>query len=49
MGEAKLIDMAQLDAIDAEVAQLIDEATAEARAAEVPDPASVAEDVYVTY
>ncbi|AOF94668.1 thiamine pyrophosphate-dependent dehydrogenase E1 component subunit alpha [Sphingobium sp. SA2] len=49
VGEAKLIDMAQLDAIDAEVAQLIDEATAEARAAEVPDPASVAEDVYVTY
>lgn len=49
VGEAKLVDMAQLDAIDAEVAQLIDEATAEARAAEVPDPASVAEDVYVTY
>ena len=49
VGEAKLVDMEQLDAIDAEVAQLIDEATAEARAAEVPDPASVAEDVYVTY
>ena len=49
VGEAKLLDAAQLDEIDAEVAQLIDEAVAEARAAPAPDPANVAEDVYVTY
>ena len=46
---AGLTDLAPLDAIDAEVAQLIEEATAEARAAAPPDPATVAEDVYVDY
>ena len=49
IGEAKLLESAELDAIDAEVALLIDEAVAEARAAPPPDPASVAEDVYVDY
>ena len=48
-GEWGLDDVAALDAIDAEVAQLIEEATTEARAAPPPDPASVAEDVYVDY
>ena len=49
VGEAKLLELSQLDEIDAEVAQLIDEAVAEARAAPAPHPANVAEDVYVTY
>jgi len=49
VGEAQLIDMALLDAVDEEVAQLIDEAVAEARAAPLPDPATVADDVYVAY
>ena len=49
VAEAKLLDMADLDAIDAEVAVLIDEAVAEARAAAPPDPATVADDVYVSY
>lgn len=47
--EAGLLDPADLEAVDAEVATLIDEAVAEARAAPPPDPASVAEDVYVDY
>ena len=46
---AALLDSAALDAIDAEAGQLIDEAVAEARAAAPPDPASVADDVYVDY
>jgi pyruvate dehydrogenase E1 component alpha subunit len=49
VGDAGLLDLAELDAIDAEVAQLIEEAVTEARAAPPPDPASVAEDVYVDY
>ncbi|WP_380875981.1 ABC transporter substrate-binding protein [Sphingomonas sp. DBB INV C78] len=49
VGEAGVLDIAELDAIDAEVAALIEEATAEARAAAPPDPAAVAEDVYVEY
>lgn len=49
VGEAKLLDISELDAIDAEVAQLIDESVTEARAAPAPDPASVADDVYVDY
>jgi pyruvate dehydrogenase E1 component alpha subunit len=49
VGDAGLLDPADLDAIDAEVAQLIEEAVTEARAAPPPDPASVAEDVYVDY
>lgn len=47
--EAGLLEAPELDAIDAEVAQLIEEAVSEARAAPPPDPASVAEDVYVEY
>src|SRR3546814_2172916 len=43
VGEAKLLDIAELDAIDAEVAQLIDESVTEARAAPAPDPARSAE------
>lgn len=49
VAEHKLIDLKLLDAVDAEVAQLIEEATSEARAAPPPDPANVAEDVYVDY
>lgn len=49
VGEAGLIDLADLDQVDAEVAQLIKEATVEARAAPPPDPADVANDVYVSY
>jgi len=49
VGEGGLLDPADLDRVDAEVSQLIDEATAEARAAPPPDPAHVAEDVYVEY
>ena len=46
---AKLLDAAALDGIDAEIAGLIDEAVSEARAAPVPDPADVTEDVYISY
>ncbi|WP_167952431.1 thiamine pyrophosphate-dependent dehydrogenase E1 component subunit alpha [Sphingomonas jejuensis] len=49
VGEGGLLDLAELDRVDAEVSQLIDEATSEARAAPPPDPAHVAEDVYVEY
>ena len=45
----KVLDEAQLDAIDEEVAALIEEAVEEARAAEKCDPAHVAEDVYADY
>ncbi|MFB0872200.1 MULTISPECIES: thiamine pyrophosphate-dependent dehydrogenase E1 component subunit alpha [unclassified Sphingobium] len=43
------LDAAALDAIDAEVAALIDDAVAQARADAEPDPASVADDVYAEY
>lgn len=46
---AKLLAPEELDAIDAEVAALIDEAVDEAKAAEKCDPATVAEDVYAEY
>ena len=49
VGEAKLLDAAELDAIDAEVAILIEAAVVEARAGAAPDPATVADDVYVEY
>jgi pyruvate dehydrogenase E1 component alpha subunit len=49
VGEAKLLEMDDLDAVDAEVATLIEAAVVEARAAPAPDPATVAEDVYVEY
>jgi pyruvate dehydrogenase E1 component alpha subunit len=47
--EASLLKDSELDAVDAEVGSLIDEAVAEARAAADPDPATVADDVYVSY
>lgn len=48
-GSAGLVPLSELDAVDKEVAALIDEATHEARNAATPDPATVAEDVYVDY
>ena len=47
--EAQILGSAELDSVDSEVAQLIEEAVAEARAAPPPDPASVTDDVYVEY
>jgi pyruvate dehydrogenase E1 component alpha subunit len=44
-----LIDLSELDKIDAEVMQLIEAAVTEARAAPVPLAADVLEDVYVSY
>ncbi len=49
VGEFEPIDMAELDAIDADVAALIDNAVSEAQNAEPCDPAHVTEDVYVAY
>ncbi len=47
--EAGLLDVEVLDAIDSEIAELIDEAVEEARAAPPPRPEDVLTDVYVTY
>ena len=47
--EAGLLEAGQLDAIDAEVAGLIEESVAEARVAARPLPESVLTDVYVSY
>jgi len=47
--EAALLDAADMDAIDAKVAILIDEAVEEAIAAPFPDPSAVLEDVYIDY
>ncbi|SFS09501.1 thiamine pyrophosphate-dependent dehydrogenase E1 component subunit alpha [Sphingomonas jatrophae] len=47
--EASLLDHGDLDAVDAEVLRLIDEAVDEARAAPVPTPEMVLEDVYISY
>ena len=41
--------MRELDALDTEVAALIDHAVASARAAEPPQPAALLTDVYVSY
>jgi acetoin:2,6-dichlorophenolindophenol oxidoreductase subunit alpha len=49
VAEAKLLDVQDLDAIDKEVADLIEASVVEARAAPAPDPATVADDVYVEY
>ena len=49
VGEAGLLDMAELDAVDAEVATLIDDAVATARAGASPDPGALLTDVYVSY
>ncbi len=47
--EAGLLDMSQLDGVDAEVAALIEHAVKAARAAPVPDVKEVTTDVYVRY
>lgn len=44
-----LLELSDLDAIDAEVAKLIDTAVEQARAAPVPTPDQVLTDVYVSY
>ena len=49
VSEAALLETAALDAVDAEVAALIDRAIADARAAPPPDPAQLLTDVYVSY
>ncbi len=47
--EAALLEPSELDAIDREVAELIDRATAEAKAAPMPSEADLLTDVYVSY
>ncbi len=50
VGEAKLLDTGDMDAIDREVATLIDEAVAEAKAAALPNPeVDLTSDVYLNY
>jgi pyruvate dehydrogenase E1 component alpha subunit len=49
VAKERLLDAAALDAIDADVAALIDEAVAAARAAPQPASAEVTTDVYVSY
>jgi TPP-dependent pyruvate/acetoin dehydrogenase alpha subunit len=49
VGEAGLLDVAVLDAVDAEVAELIDRSVAQARAAAPPPAAAVLENVYADY
>ncbi len=47
--QAALLDQAEMNAIDVEVMQLIEDAVAEAKADPQPDPASLYNDVYVSY
>jgi pyruvate dehydrogenase E1 component alpha subunit len=47
--EAGLLEPAELDAVDSEVAGLIDDAVVAARAGDAPDPGSLLTDVYVSY
>ncbi|HJU16277.1 MAG TPA: thiamine pyrophosphate-dependent dehydrogenase E1 component subunit alpha, partial [Stellaceae bacterium] len=49
VGEAGLLDPAELDAVENEVAQLIDRAVETARAAAPPPAAALFSDVYVSY
>ncbi|HYM72091.1 MAG TPA: thiamine pyrophosphate-dependent enzyme, partial [Stellaceae bacterium] len=49
VSEAALLELDALDAVDAEIAALIDRAVASARAAAPPDPAQLLSDVYVSY
>ena len=49
VGEAALLEMRELDAVDGEVAALIDQAVAAARAAPPPDASALLTDVYVSY
>ena len=43
------VDLAKLDVVDAEVAQLIDTAVEQAQASPAPGPAEVLTDVYISY
>ena len=47
--EAALLETRELDAVDGEVASLIDQAVATARAGEPPNVAALLSDVYVSY
>jgi TPP-dependent pyruvate/acetoin dehydrogenase alpha subunit len=47
--DARLLEVRDLDAVDAEVAALIDEAVAAALAAPPPEPETLLTDVYVSY
>jgi len=49
VGEAVLLEMTALDAIDSEIAALIDRAVETARAAAPPAEADLLRDVYVSY
>jgi len=49
VGEAGLLEAPALDAVEAEVAALIDRAVEEARAATPPEPDALLTDVYVSY
>jgi len=49
VGEAQLMDLAELDAIDEEVMALIDRAVIEAKAAAPADPKNLLADVYAEY
>jgi acetoin:2,6-dichlorophenolindophenol oxidoreductase subunit alpha len=49
VSEAALLELDALDAVDAEIAALIDRSVASARAAAPPDPAQLLRDVYVSY
>jgi len=49
VGEAALLETGELDAVDGEVAALIEEAVAAARAASLPDAEALLSDVYVSY
>src|SRR5258707_187824 len=49
VGEAALLDMAALDAVEAEVAALIDRAVETARAAAPPPESALLTDVYASY
>ena len=49
VSEAALLETGALDAVDAEVAALIDQAIVDARAAEPPDASQLLTDVYVSY
>ena len=49
VGEAALLEASALDAVDAEVAALIDRAVETARAAAPPAEADLLTDVYVSY
>src|SRR5208282_5884608 len=49
VGDAGLLEASELDAVETEVATLIDQAVATARAAPPPDAAALLTDVYLSY